>query len=219
MVFPGNFTFPPDPYKTAVQVITSADGGRYVWTYARAKLTDTLQTTIPLMVPSVKPNSLLATYPDIPLVIPVGAQIQRIDFRLPRLQVAGDEYQYGIDIPRGCTLIGTTGENLKVSSVATPHTVTAPLVTAASNLYTPNAGAVLQRQTSQADQSSPSLIQTVSTALTMQIAVSNAGNTAVGTGVRLSVTGAIAFIYASVVYRIDGVAVKPWNLDFPAMPG
>lgn len=217
---PGNFVFFPDPYKTWTQVAVSPDGKRFVWQYARAPITDTLQTVIPLKVPPVKPPTMSSVYPEVPLVIPVGAQIQRVDFRLPRSVNPGEEYVYGIDLPKNCTIVGTTGENLKVSPASgTTHTVIAPLLTSVSNTYTPGAGVVLQRASGQVDAASPSLITTVSgSPLTLQMSVSNAGNTAAGNGIRLSSAKATAFIYASIVYRIDGDAVKPWNLDLPFLP-
>lgn len=217
----GNVTFFPHPQKTWSQVITAPDGGRFVWQYAKALLTNTLQTAIPLMVPYVKPNTELSIYPDVPLAIPIGAQIMRVDFRLPRAIGLGDSPIYGIDLPKNVTLVGTTGENLKVSpTTGTTHTVVAPVLTAANNAYTPNTGAVLQRQAGQADQASPSLIQTVSgSPLPLQVTVSNAGNTAAGNGIALSAANVTAFIYASVIYRIDGDPVKPWNLDLPFAPG
>ncbi|MBO3463129.1 hypothetical protein G7B40_001445 [Aetokthonos hydrillicola Thurmond2011] len=217
----GSLTFLPNPQKTSTQIINAPNGGRFIWQYARAQLTSTLQNAIPLLVPYVKPNTQLSQYPDIPLQLPVGAQIQRVDFRLPRTPTLGDASIYEIDLPKGCTIIGTTGENLKVSPTSgTTHTVVAPVITCASSSYTPNASAVLQRQSGQADQSSPSLIQTVSgSAMTLQITVSNAGNSAAGNGIALSLSGALAYIYASIIYRIDGDAIKPWSLDLPAMPG
>jgi hypothetical protein len=216
----GNVTFHPDPYKLDTQVIIAPDGNRYVWKWARAKITDTLQTVIPLYVSVSKPIYFQDTYPDVPLTIPVGAQIQRVDFRLPNLQPLGSDVTPGIDLPRNCTIVGTTGENLKVSpSSGTTHTVVSPLVTAASSLYTPNAWAVLQRGAGVVDAASPSLLQTVSgTPLTLQMSVSNAGNTAVGTGIKLSTAKATAYIYAHVIYRLDGTGIKPWNLDLP-FPG
>ncbi|MBW4480739.1 MAG: hypothetical protein KME54_28850 [Tolypothrix brevis GSE-NOS-MK-07-07A] len=216
----GNVIFHPDPYKPGVQAIIAPDGNRYIWKWARAKLTDTLQTVIPLYVSVSKPVYFQDTYPDVPLTVPVGAQIQRVDFRLPNSQPLGSEVTAGIDVPRNCTIVGTTGENLKVSPLfGTTHTVTSPLITAANSLYTPNTGAVLQRGSGVVDAASPSLLQTVSgTALTLQMTVSNAGNTAVGTGIKLSATKATAFIYAHVVYRIDGDPIKPWNFELP-FPG
>lgn len=213
----GNVIFHPDPYKPDVQAIISPDGNRYVWKWARAKLTDALQTTIPLYVAAAKPVYLKDMYPDVPLTVPVGAQIQRIDFRLPGAANVGGDTNNGIYLPKNCTIIGTTGENLKVSpATGTTQTTTSPLITCSNNLYTANTGAILQRASGQVDQVSPSLLQTVTgTPLTLQITVSNAANTAAGTGIKLSAEKATSFIYAHVVYRLDGDPIKPWNFELP----
>lgn len=216
----GNLTFFPNPYKTWTQGIIAPDGNRYIWQYAKAKLTNVLQSSIPLMVPQVKPYNFLGSTPDVPLAIPVGAQITRVTVRLPRVVNKGDTVAYGIELPPGATMIGTTGENLKVSpTTGTTQTVVSPVITSANNLYDSNAGAVLQRTWGQTDQPSPSLLTTVTgSPLTLQITVSNAANTAAGNGIRLSQEKLDAFIYASVVYRVDGDAIRPWQLDLPAPP-
>ncbi|NJL10941.1 MAG: hypothetical protein HC908_14300 [Calothrix sp. SM1_7_51] len=141
--------------------------------------------------------------------------------RLPRAAALGNEPVYGIDLPRGCTMIGTTGENLKVSpTTVTTHTVVSPIITSANNAYSPNSQAVLSRASGVADAAAPSLLTTVIGApFTLQVSCSNAGNTAAGNGIRLSQAGAHAFIYARIIYSLPGDAVKPWTLDLPAMPG
>lgn len=188
---------------------------------AIAILTDTLQTTIPLnVIAPGKPNTLQGKYPPVPLSIPVGGQIDRVDFRLPQALLPQEEYIYGLHLPKNCTIIGTTGENLKVSPTSgTTHTVTAPVITSASNAYTAGGSAVLSRAAGVVDAASPSLLTTVSgSALALGVAVSNAGNTAVGTGIRLSQAGAIAYIYARVCYTIPGDAINGIYLPLPYAP-
>lgn len=212
----GNVIFSGDDYK--LQGIRSPGGRVFIRQIGVAKLNDTLQTAIPLQVIAWgQPKPLHCdSYPPKPLKVPVGAQIERVDFRLPLASIPGGEDFAGIYLPRSCTIVGTTGENLKVSpTTGTTHTVTSPVLTAANNAYTPGAGAVTQRQSGQADQVSPNLIRTVSGSdLTFQITVSNAGNTAVGTGIRLSQTKAEALIYAQIIYSIDGEAIMQANENF-----
>ncbi|RUR77002.1 hypothetical protein PCC6912_39610 [Chlorogloeopsis fritschii PCC 6912] len=217
----GNAIFRGDAYQAAEQGILGADGRTYVTLLAIAKLTDTLQTSIPLqVVASSKPNTLQGKYPPVNLSVPVGGQIHRVDFRLPLRGAAGDELQYGIYLPKNCTIIGTSTDNLKVSPTSgTTHTVTAPVIASASNSYTPGAGAVLSRAAGVADQASPSLLTTVSgSPLVLQLTCSNAGNTAAGTGIRLSQTGAIAYAFARVIYSIAGDAIQQINTDWLAAP-
>lgn len=188
---------------------------------AIATLTDTLQITIPLNVFAPgKPNTLQGKYPPVPLSIPVGGQIDRVDFRLPKYQLPQEEYTYGLHLPKGCTIIGTTTDKLKVSPTSsTTHTVTAPVISSASSAYAPGASAVLSRAAGVADANSPSLLTTVSgSPLVLGIACSATGNDGAGTGIRLSQAGAIAYIYARVIYTIAGDAIDPTYLPYPYAP-
>lgn len=219
MFEPGNAIFRGDFYNQ--QGLIGADGRVYIQQIAIATLTDTLQTSIPLeVVAANKPNTLQGKYPPKLLQIPVGGQINRVDFRLPLNALPGDERQYGIYLPKDCTIIGTSTDNLKVSPTATTtHTVTAPVIASANNAYTPGAGAVLSRAAGVADAASPSLLTTVSgSPLTLQLTCSNTGNTAAGTGIRLSKAGAIAWVVARVIYSVAGDAIKQINIDWPSAP-
>lgn len=218
-MFAGNVIHEGDSYKRQYGIDES---GRFFYeAIARARLTDVLQSAIALNIFSTKPNSVVGNFPPIPLQIPIGGHLERVDLRLPRAAAAGDEPIYGIDLPKNCTMIGTTGENLKVSpTTGTTHTVVSPVITSANNAYTPNSQAVLSRASGVPDAAAPSLLTTVTGApLALQVSCSNAGNTAAGNGIRLSLAGTHAFIYARVIYSLPGDAVKPWSLDLPAMPG
>lgn len=212
----GNVIFTGDDYK--LQGIRAPNGRVFIRQVGIARLTDALQTTIPLEVIAWGQPRILhgQTYPPKPLKVPVGGQIERVDFRLPLQSLPGDEAFYGIYLPKSCTLVGTTGENLKVSpTTGTTHTVTSPAIACANNAYAAGAGAVAARQSGLADQASPNLIRTVSgSELTFQITVSNAGNTAAGTGIRLSQTGAKSLIYAQIIYSLDGEAIMQSNENF-----
>lgn len=217
----GNVIGYGDWYQGFEQGIIQPNGRVAIPLIGRATITDTLQTTLQLLVyPPGKNLILQGKYPPLPFTIPVGGQIERVDFRLPRSLLPDETYTYGLQLPKGCTIVGTTGENLKVSpTTGTTHTVTSPVITAANNAYAPGAQGVLSRAAGIGDQASPSLLTTVSgSPLTLGIAVSNAGNTAVGTGIRLSQAGAIAYIHARVIYTVAGDAVDPTLLPFPYAP-
>lgn len=214
-LYPGNVVALPDPYIS--QAVLGMDGRHWYRAVARAELTDTLQTDIPLLIYSQKPNSLLGNFPPKPLILPTGAQIHKVTLRLPANAAEGFEPTYGIDLPRNTTMVGTTGELVKVATTAAPYTPVAPAIASVGNAYAANASAVLARQTAQADQAAPNLLTTLVADTTYQISVSDAGSTAAGTGISLSAAGT-AFIYADIFYALDGDAVKPWNLDLPVAP-
>lgn len=215
-----SFTY-GDWYQGNEQAVTLPNGRLALSVVAIATITDTLQSTIPLLVQAPgKPLPLQGRFAPRPLVIPVGGQIDRVDFRLPQPLLPQEEYIYGVHLPKGSTIIGTTGENLKVSPTSgTTHTVTAPAIVSASSSYTPGASAVLSRGAGVADAGSPGLLTTVSgSPLTLGIAVSNSANNAAGNGIRLSLPGAIAYIYARVAYTVPGDAVNPIFLPLPYAP-
>ena len=162
-----------------------------------AKLTDTLQTAIPIYIPSGKKDQ--SKYPDKLLVIPSGAQVNYLGMRLPGYYYQTPE-AYGY-LPAGVTIVGTTGEKVKISPTSgTTYTQLAPAITAASSAYTPDATATAYRGIGVADAASPSILRTLGSDTTLQVTVSNAGDTAVGTGIKLSATGAIAHIVVEVYY-------------------
>lgn len=158
-----------------------------------AKITPTLQTNIPIFLPSSgQITEYLTVNPDKRLVLPVGAIVNSIAFRLPALETNLVTPQYG-NLQPGATLIGTTGEFVKVAADNT-FTTTAPAIASAANAYTANSTAFANRSIAvPADAAASSLI-TVAATTNMSLVVSNAGNTAAGTGIRTSAGNAFAIV-------------------------
>lgn len=197
--------------------IIDYDGSERKSVYALGKLTSTLQTTIPLFVPSWKKDQV--SFPDRPLIIPNGVTINRVSLRLPEY---GNLFEgvspYGL-LPQGCTIVGTTGENIKVApSTGTTHTTLAPLLTCAASKYTPDSFSTVWRRSGIADQASPSWITTTGAAITPQLVVSNAGNTAAGNGVALSLANAIAFIIVWFDLEVDATPRRIREIELPISP-
>lgn len=190
------------------------DGYERKLVYGRAKITDALQTNLPLFIPSDRISQ--TEFPDKPFTLEAGSIINYIGIRLPNYPLVGEESGvYGL-LPRNVTMIGTTGENLKVSpTTGTTHTVTSPVIVAASNAYAPDGSAQLARAPGQADQASPSLITTLGADTTFQVTISNAGNAAAGNGIRLSRSGAEAFI---LVTMFVSSPMKPLRMEEINLP-
>lgn len=198
--------------------IRDFDGAERKLIFAIAKLTDTLQSAIPLILPSWRKDQ--TTFPDRPLVIYPNVVINYVALRLPE---AGNPYEgaspWGL-LDQNATIIGTTGENLKVSPATggTTHTTTAPAIACSSNAYPADAFATVFRKSGVVDQASPSWIQTTGGAITPQITVSNAGNTAAGNGIRLSKAGAIAFIGVWFALESDMAPPRLREVELPIPP-
>jgi hypothetical protein len=199
--------------------IVDFDGSERKLTYGLARLTDTLQTAIPLIIPSWRGNQTV--WPDRPLVLPAGVTINYVGLRLPEY---GNQFEgaspWGL-LPNNCQIVGTTGENLKVSPAtgATTHTTTSPsVVCGPNNQYTPDAFSTSFRTSGQANQPAPSWLTTLPAATTPQITISNAANTAAGNGVRLSQTGAIAFIIVWFALEFDLAPPRMREVELPFMP-
>lgn len=198
--------------------IREFDGSEQKPVYGLAKLTDQLQTSIPLIIPSWRKDQV--SFPDRNLVLSTGTVVNYVGFRLPEYGNAfeGVSTPYGL-LPTGCTIIGTTGENLKVSpTTGTTHTVTTPAIACASNAYQPDASAFVWRAPGVADQASPSLLTTIASPTTLQLTVSNAGNTAVGNGIRLSQTGAIAFVLVTLWVASPQAPLRLREIELPIPP-
>lgn len=184
--------------------------------YGLAKLTDTLQTAIPIYIPSFKKDQ--DTYTDKPLILPANCQVNFLGFRLPSYWILGEETPYGI-LPRGCTIVGTNGEKLKVSPTSgTTYTQPSPAIVAANGVYAVDTEASAWRGSGVADAASPSILRTLSTPIALQITCSNAGDAAVGTGARLSNTGAEAYIvvFASIAQETSVPRLGELNLPIRA---
>ena len=169
------------------------DGHVLVERIGYAKITPTLQTNIPIYLPSsAQTIDEIGVNPDKRLVLPVGAVIKNIALRLPKLETDTNTPQYG-NLPVGSTLIGTTGEFVKVAASGV-FTTTAPAIVSASNSYTPGASASVSRSISAPADVAASSIITVGAATDLSLMVSNAGNTAAGTGIRTSSGVAFAIV-------------------------
>ena len=216
-VNPGNSIFNTNGYDEAMNGVTGADGRAYRSYIARAKITGELQNNIPLMLNRNSPNSDVVNF-ERPLTLPVGSWITRIDFRLPSRKREGFEKIYGLEIAGGTDIVGTTGEKLKVSFEGAVTNPT-PAIASTSSQYTPGSTAILFRPPWLADQASPSLIRQVTGGDgPLKLVVTNAGDTALGTGIRLSTADAIAYVYVAVYVMEIGRAVTPWNHDLPPVP-
>lgn len=186
--------------------------------YGRARITDTLQNAIPLVIPSDRKDQ--TNFPDRPFTLSAGDIITYVGIRLPGNPILGEQDFYG-QLPRGATLVGTTGENLKVSpTTGTTHTVTAPVITAANNAYAPDASVQIARvPNAMADQASPGLLTTLAADTTFQITVSNAGNTAAGNGIRVSASGKEAHILVVMCVCSPMKMLRMEELNYPIPPG
>lgn len=157
-----------------------------------AKITNALQANIPVYLPSqAQAGGELVTSPDRLLVLPVGAIINRIALRLPKLE-DNRTTQYG-NLPAKSTLIGTTGELVKVGAAGV-FTTTEPSIAAIANTYAPNASKTVNRGiATTADVASSGLI-TLGAPTAYSLLVSNAGSTAAGTGIATSAGDAFAIV-------------------------
>ncbi|MFA9202048.1 MAG: hypothetical protein ACEQSC_00655 [Candidatus Nanopelagicaceae bacterium] len=167
-----------------------------------AKITSTLQTNIPIYLPSqAQAGGELVTNPDKLLILPTGSIVTRIALRLPATETSKTT-QYG-NLPVGRTLVGTTGELVKVGATGV-FTTTAPSIAAASSVYTANASATVQRPVGTTDVTASGLI-TTGAATTYSLLVSNAGSTAAGSGIATSAAG----VEALAIVQICWYEVQP----------
>lgn len=198
------------------QVVQQPDGSIIGNTVGIAKITDTMQFAIPLVIPSDRKNK--GDYADRPFIVPQGAQIIYAGIRLPGYPPANQEDIYGL-LPAGVTMIGISGEHLKISPISgTTYSVAAPVIGGANSAYAPDASAVAYRPSGVADAATPSLLTTLAAATTYQITVSNNGDSAAGTGIRLSQAGAEAYITALIAWRTDGDMIRLGDIGYPYKP-
>jgi hypothetical protein len=199
------------------EVVRRVDGYYESTTFGLAQISSTPQFAIPLIIPSNRKRQ--SAMPDRPMILPQGAIITFAGFRLPRFSPASGGGDFYGNLPTGCNIVGVTGENLKLSpTTGNTHTVTAPAIAAVSNAFSPDASAKISRAYGAADAASPSLLTTLSAATTFQISVSNSGNTAAGTGISLSQSGAIAFIVAQISWIVDGDVLRLEDIGYPLRP-
>lgn len=176
-VQPGNVTNFPYSYRNQTIRLGPLLLG---FTYGYAQINTTLQSDIILKKSPAWPGSQ-ADYPDQNLIIPARAQIISMGIVLP----PNTPSDSNIDpipnrLTKDATLVGTTGENLKIG---TAHTDTTPVITSAANAYTPGGSVNICRALGEAD-AAP--LTTLAADTTYRLLVSNAGNAAAGNGIRTS---------------------------------
>jgi hypothetical protein len=157
-----------------------------------AKITSTPQTSIPIYLPSqAQAGGELVTNPDRLLVLPAGAIINRIALRLPKLE-SDKAAQYG-NLPAKSTLIGTTGELVKVGAAGV-YTTTDPAIAAVAGAYVPNSSKAVNRGIATSADVAASGLVTLGAATQYNLLVSNAGSTAAGTGISTNAGDTFAIV-------------------------
>lgn len=173
-----------------------------------AKLTSTPQTELDIVLPSHQKRKM-----DKPFIIPNGATIYRMSLRLPRTLRPDENKLYG-PLEKGATIIGTAGENIKLASTTAGHTAVAPAILCGGDgLYVPNSSAVLAANEWQ---SLSGQLATIGADTTFKLYCSNAGNTAAGTGIRVS--SGEAFILAEICFKLAIEAIDFQRAGFPYQP-
>lgn len=212
-MLPGNLISYGSDYFASEQTVATMDGRRVAVVRGVGIITATPQTSIPVNIYPDFNREMRGAFPVIPLTIPSGAQVLSASLRLPRTTPAGSAFVWGQDLPRGTGMLGTATDVVKLGySSQTPgfaflNANTASLVCAAGNRYVPNAGNRISRTFTTAD-SSTDIRNTLGSALSLMIFVTNNSSTAAGTGI--SLTGATstapvdstALIAAEIVYAI-----------------
>lgn len=209
MVYSGNVIAPGDPYEGAQQSVIIGNGKKRVTATGIGILTDTLQTNIPVKIYPARNKELSVDFPLSNIVVPVGAQIVNASFRLPSARITGSQYEWGRQLPAGCTIVGTSTDVLKLAAAQNGFAAakTASLASA-SSAYTIGGTGFITRGRGVADDSSGILNTVSGSPITISLWVDNAANGAAGTGIRLSASGATAAIAVKVVWEINDDAVS-----------
>lgn len=202
-MYSGNVVSPGDSYQATEQAVLLGNGKRRVTQVGLGILTDTLQTIIPVYVYPPR-NKELTDYPLSRIIIPVGAQIVNASFRLPGSRITGFQYEWGKQLPTGCTIVGTSTDVLKVGFAQNGFSAanTASLASA-NSAYTIGGTGFITRNRGVADNSSGILNTVSGSPVTANLYVDNAANNAAGTGIRLSQSGATAAIAVKLVWEIN----------------
>jgi hypothetical protein len=204
-----------DVWKGAGQGQITGSGRLKVPLVGVAILTSNLQTLIPVQIFPPFNKEMSELYPPVRLQVPVGAQVLSTSFRLPSTRLPGFQYEWGRQLPDGCTIIGTTGDVLKVSTGVNNSTTAANTASVAStlNAYTPGTAVITSRPvgTGAADVAG-GILTTVPSVWNLAIAIDNAANNAAGTGIRLSLAGATALIAVEIVYEINDSPIRYENV-------
>ena len=209
MVFTGNVISSGDHYNYEGQFARNIDGRAIFRAVGAGILTDTLQTSIPVLIYPPRPKEISATFPNRNIVIPSGAQILSASLRLPSARTQGDQIRWGAQLPIGTTIIGTSTDVLKVNFGTQNQFAAAATasIASASNAYTLGASARLTRVPNAADNAS-GILNTLGSQQTVRLMVDNAANIAAGTGIRLSTTGARAVIAVDIIWAVTDDAVR-----------
>ena len=177
-----------------------------MWCYQAigyAEVTSTLQTSIPIYVPSNLGSGTDNTrYPDKLLTVPAGMVLYYLGLRIPPPTPGQSPTPASGSVPTttggNTTLIGTTGERLKVG---TAHTDTAPVITCASNAYVPGIAKLAPTQAMWGTLAAP--LGVLGSDTTYNLLVSNAGNTAAGTGIRTAANKVRLIVDVAYIYVND----------------
>jgi hypothetical protein len=204
-MYSGNVIAYGDSYGGASQAILLGNGKKRVTATGLAILTDTLRTSIPVKIYPARNKELAPDYPLADIILPIGAQVVAASFRLPGARIPGFPYEWGKQLPTGCTIVGTSTDVLKIAIGANNNFTAANTASlaSASNAYTIGGTGFITRNLAVADNASGILNTVASPAKTITLAVDNAANSAAGTGIRLSLAGATAAIAVKVVYEIN----------------
>jgi hypothetical protein len=198
-----------DFYQPDDQFIIDGYGRKLYRQIGLAILTDTLQTSIPVIIRAPRNKELATSYPDSNIVLPIGAQVVSASLRLPSAETQPYTRLWGAQLPTGCTIIGTSTDVLKVgfavNGFAAAKTAS---IASASSVYALGASNRISRGWATADDGSGILNTVASSAKTVRLYVDNAANDAAGTGIRLSQSGVKAGIVVDVIWTVAGDAAR-----------
>lgn len=199
----GDFYQPDDQY------IKDGFGRKLYRQIGLAILTDTYQTSLPVIIRAPRNKELASSYPDTNIVLPIGAQVVSASLRLPSAETQPYTRLWGAQLPTGVTIQGVSTDVLKiafaVNGFAAAKTAS---IAAASSVYALGAASRISRGWATADDSSGILNTVASSAKTVRLYVDNAANDAAGTGIRLSQAGAYAGIVVDIMWTVADDACR-----------
>ncbi len=203
-MFTGNAISSGSDYYYLEQSIDMLDGRRAYRVRGVGLLTPTPQTAIAVNLYPPFNRELRVDYPVIPLTIPINAEVMSAAIRLPMEQPQGSTFNWGQMLPRGAGILGTSTDVVKLGlSSQTAATAFAAAstasITCSASRYAANSGNRLSRKQATAD-SATSILNTMGAAANLMIFVSNAANTAAGSGISLTGTTDSSLIAAEVIF-------------------
>ncbi|MFN6460849.1 MAG: hypothetical protein RMZ41_003250 [Nostoc sp. DedVER02] len=163
-----------------------------VWAYhamGYALITTAPQTQIDIFVPSHSRD-----ISDLPLIVPAGARVYWISLR----------------VPKPITLVGTTGDRLKVG---TAHTDVNPNIAVASSAI---AGGSSAQAAAVPFDTLAAPLGTLGGSTQYRLYCSNAGNTAAGSGISVAsgVNPTLSRVVVDVCYLVPGIPSRLENLGY-----